>query len=98
MIVKGKPSQLEAYMALVEKDEMTTLRTASDSKATAANSLDDIQTKAVAYAINSAANCGEYTTIFQEVIRPNVKSELLEKGYVLTPAPELNKGTIISWK
>ena len=39
MIVKGKPSQLEAYMALVEKDEMTTLRTASDSKATAANSL-----------------------------------------------------------
>lgn len=85
-------------MALVDKDEMTSLRTAAESKATAATSLDDIQKKAVAYAINNAANCGQYEVIFQEVLRESTIQSLEEKGYQLSSVPALNKGTTISWK
>lgn len=85
-------------MARVDKDDMTTLRPASDSNATAASALDDIQIEAVAYAINNAANCGQYDVIFQEEMRSNTKSELTGKGYTLAAASQLDRGTVISWK
>lgn len=85
-------------MAKVDKDHMTTLRTAAESKTTADTALDDTQVEAVAYAINSAANCGEYKVTFQEVLRENVKTQLDGKGYDLKTASQLDRGTIISWK
>lgn len=87
-------------MALVEKDEMTTLRSASDSKTTAQSALDDIQLKAVAYAINSAANCGELRVVFQEVLRQTVKDALISNGYTVEAAgiADKERGTIINWK
>ena len=87
-------------MALVEKDEMTTLRPASESKSTAETALDDIQLQAVAYAINSAANTGELRVIFQETLSDKVKDELESNGYELKDAGIASKerGTVISWK
>ena len=88
-------------MALVDKDDMTTLFPASDSKATAQSAEDDIQLKAVAFAINSAANTGQLRVIFQEEIRPNVKTQLENNGYKLDPVPGTAKAdsqTVISWK
>lgn len=88
-------------MALVDKDDMTTLFPASDSKATAQSAEDDIQLKAVAFAINSAANTGQLRVIFQEEIRPNVKTQLKSNGYELDSVPGTAKAdgqTVISWK
>lgn len=87
-------------MALVEKDEMTILRSAADSKSTAATAGDDIQLKAVAYAINSAANCGQLSVVFQEELRSNVTSELESKGYELRKegVTPIERSTLISWK
>ena len=86
-------------MALVEQDEMTTLRSASDSLATAQGAEYDIQLKAVAYAINSAANTGEFRTVFQGVILDQIEQELLDNGYELTPYGPIypERKTVISW-
>ena len=87
-------------MSLVPKDEMTTLRSASQSLDTANSAEDDIQLKAVAYAINSAANTGQKRVVFQELILDAVKEQLESNGYKLTEYgpcyPE--RHTIISWE
>ncbi len=87
-------------MARVDREHMTTLRTAAESRATAASALDDVQLEAAAYAINNAANCGQYNILFQEEMRPNTKQQLESKGYELQVdnVTELKKTTLISWK
>lgn len=70
-------------MSIVEKGDMTTLRPASQSAETAASALDDIQLMAVAYAINNAANTGEYRAIFQDKLRPFVIDQLKANGYTI---------------
>ena len=85
-------------MALVDKDDMTTLRPASDSKATAETAEHDIQLKAVAYAINNAANCGQESIIFQEILRQDVAGDLTSNGYKLKRVPQTERGTLISWE
>ena len=85
-------------MARVDKDHMTTLYPASDSKTTATTALDDIQLEAVAYAINNAANCGQLNVLFQEPLRDNTISELTSKNYEMQAAGGTERGTIISWK
>ena len=88
-------------MALVEKDEMTTLRTAAQSRETAEGAEKDIQLKAVAYAINQAANTGETRVVFQNVLLDEVEAELLSHGYAISynfneTYPQ--KQPVISWK
>lgn len=85
-------------MALVDKDDMIKLRTAAESRETAQTAEHDIQIKAVAYAINNAANCGQNSIIFQELLRKDVASELNSKGYHLEYVPETDRGVLISWK
>ena len=87
-------------MSLVEKDHMTDLYTASQSRQTAATAEDDVQLKAVAYAINSAANTGQLRVIFQEPLRENVKEQLTGSGYNLQyiSAAREEQQTLISWK
>ena len=87
-------------MAKVDKDHMTELRSASDSKATATDAVKDTQLEAVAYLINSAANTGEMSAMFQGDLLDEVKSELETEGYTLTCADvaNTNRLTKISWK
>lgn len=87
-------------MSLVEKDKMTELRPASDSRETALGSEDEIQKKAVAFAINSAANTGQLNTIFQGAIRDAVKEELESKGYTIKDVgtAQSDRQILISWK
>ena len=87
-------------MARIAKDDMTTLRTATESKTTAETALYDVQLQAVAYQINNAANCGELRVIFQEILRDDVREELESKGYELKDAgiADAERGTVISWK
>lgn len=88
-------------MNLVERTDMDKLRTAQESAQTAATAEDDIQLKAVAYAINSAANTGEHRVLFQEKLRQAVADELEANGYVLKYVgdPDYNptRRVIISW-
>lgn len=87
-------------MALVDKDHMTELRPASDSKVTASTAEKDIQLQAVAYAINSAANTGEYTAVYQGKLLDEVKTELESNGYTLLQYTSVipDNSTVISWK
>lgn len=87
-------------MNLVDKDHMTELYTAAQSRQTAATAEDDIQLKAVAYAINSAANTGQLRVIFQETLRPNVIEQLEGSGYTIQylSAAREDQQALISWK
>ena len=87
-------------MAQVDKDHMTELRSASDSLATAQDAEKDVQLKAVAFAINSAANTGETQAVFQGVLLPEVKSELESKGYKVGNynSVDTTRSCLISWK
>ncbi len=87
-------------MALVDKNDMTTLRPASDSKATAETAEQDIQLKALAYAINNAANCGQTNVIFQERILDANIAELKSKGYTIRQdrfVSSTERSTLIEW-
>lgn len=87
-------------MSLVDKDEMTTLRSASESYETSQTATDEVQMKAIAYAINMAANTGETRVEFQEFISETNWARLEDKGYSVKyiPGEAKEKNTIISWK
>lgn len=85
---------------MFERDDMTTLHQASECKTTAEEAPDVQQKNAVAFAINSAANCGELTVEFSQPLRPNVQAEVESKGYTVTPrgGAYSDHPIIISWK
>ena len=58
------------------------------------------QLMAVAYAINSAANTGELCTLFNQPLFPEVRAELISKGYKVISAGIANPNnmTRISWE
>ncbi len=58
------------------------------------------QLMAVAYAINSAANTGELCTLFNQPLFPEVRAELISKGYKVISAGIANPSnmTRISWE
>lgn len=89
-------------MSLVDKDQMTTLRPASAAKSTADTAEDEVQLKAVAFAINHASNTGEYRTIFQTPLRDAVKEQLESNGYKVRQADmrayDQGKNVEISWE
>lgn len=88
-------------MSLVNKDEMTALRPASEARSTAQTAEDEIQLMAVAFAINQASNTGEYRVEFQEQLRDAVKSELESNGYKIIFLGDVynkERHAIISWK
>ena len=70
-------------MSLVERDDMTKLRTAAESRETAASAEDEVQIKAVAHLINQAANTGLERVAYQGELREAVREELISKGYYL---------------
>lgn len=89
-------------MSLVPRDEMTTLRSASESASTAKTAEDDVQLLAVAHAINQAANTGLYQVVFQTKLRENVKAELESKGYTIkyisNNAYDMEHNALIIWR
>ena len=87
-------------MNLVDKDHMTELFPAAQSRQTASTAEDDVQLKAVAFAINSAANTGQLRVIFQETLRPNVVDQLEGSGYTIKylSAAREDQQALISWK
>lgn len=89
-------------MSLVPKDEMTTLRSASDSRTTAQTAEKDIQIQAIAYAINTAANTGLTETLFQSQLVDGVKEELESKGYTVrfvnNNSMQKEHHALISWR
>ena len=87
-------------MSLVDRDDMTKLRTAAESAETAQTAEDEIQLKAIAHVINSAANTGLLEALFQEELRPANRTKLEENGYTLKPYGEVqpDRRTLISWK
>lgn len=87
-------------MALVDKDSMTILRTAAEARTTASTAEVDIQLKAVAYAINTAANTGLTRIEFIEKLLNDVSTKLKANGYSVSNAgkAESNKPVVISWK
>ena len=89
-------------MSLVPRDEMTTLRSASASKATADTALDEQQLMEVAYLINNAANTGEYTAIYQNKLRDATVEALESSGYTIkyvhNNAYDMKKHAMIIWR
>ena len=85
---------------MFEKDDMTTLHPASESKQVAESAPDAQQLNAVAYQINNAANCGETSVEFLQTLRPAVQSELESKGYSLRLCGGADKDSsvVISWQ
>lgn len=90
-------------MSKIAKEDMTTLFPASESKTVAAGAEKESQIAEVAFAINSAANCGQTCVTFNTKLRDDVKQELLDKGYKITQSVAVEKSRfdlpiIISWK
>lgn len=85
---------------MYKQDEMTTLHSAADCKTTAESAADEQQTMAVAFQINNAANCGETSVEFLQVLRPAVEQQLESKGYSLRQSggADPKSSVIISWK
>ena len=87
-------------MGLVNKDEMTVLRSASEAKQTAKEAEKDRQLMSVAYAINEASNTGLMRVVFQGELIDEVKEELQSKGYHILNygAAHPEKRSVISWE
>lgn len=71
-------------MALIPMDELQTLKNASDVKTTADTAEADQQEQAIAYLINTAANCGQYDVAYNGKLIDSVKTKLEAKGYTIT--------------
>lgn len=87
-------------MSLIPRDAITELKAASEVKSVATNALDDVELATIAARINEAANTGEFSVTYGQIIRPSTLSALKAKGYVVdyigrADAVRLNK---ISWK
>lgn len=87
-------------MSLVDKDHMTELRPAAAALETALTANDEIQLKAVAFAINHASNTGETRVEFLDPLRPATKEALESKGYKINNYKSAKPEgiTVISWK
>jgi hypothetical protein len=71
-------------MALIPMDELQTLKAASAVKTTANTAEVDQQTQAIAYLINTAANCGQYKVAYTGTILDSVKTTLEGQGYTIS--------------
>ena len=88
-------------MALIPMDELQQLKAASAVKTTANTAEADQQEQAIAYLINTAANCGQYEVAYNGKIIDSVKTKLESQGYTITyDIALMNEPDIarISWK
>ena len=88
-------------MALIPMDELQQLKAASAVKTVANTAEADQQEQAIAYLINTAANCGQYDVTYNGKIIDSVKTKLTNQGYTITyDIALMNAEDIahISWK
>ena len=88
-------------MSLIPMDELQQLKAASAVKTVAASAEADQQEQAIAYLINTAANCGQYDVTYNGRLIDSVKTKLENQGYTITfDIAVMNSEDIahISWK
>lgn len=88
-------------MALIPMDELQTLKSKDDVKAVAETAEADQQEQAIAYLINTAANCGQYDVTYNGKLIDSVKTKLENQGYTITyDIAKVNAEDIahISWR
>ncbi len=88
-------------MALIQIDELQQLKAESEVKTVANTAEADQQEQAIAYLINTAANCGQYDVSYNGKIIDSVKTKLESQGYTITyDIALMNAKDIarISWK
>ena len=88
-------------MTLIPMDELQTLKAASAVKTVANTAEADQQEQAIAYLINTAANCGQYEVSYNGKLIESVKTKLENQGYTITfDIAVMNANDIahISWK
>ena len=71
-------------MTLIPMDELQTLKAASAVKTVANTAEADQQEQAIAYLINTAANCGQYDVTYNGKILDSVETKLKNQGYTIT--------------
>lgn len=71
-------------MALIPMEELQQLKAASAVKTVASTAEADQQEQAIAYLINTAANCGQYDVTYNGKIIDSVKTKLENQGYTIT--------------
>lgn len=65
-------------------DELQTLKSKDDVKTVAETAEVEQQKQAIAYLINTAANCGQYDVAYNGKLIDEVKQALEDKGYTIT--------------
>ncbi len=71
-------------MALIPIDELQQLKAAATVKTVAETAEADQQEQALAYLINTAANCGQYDVTYNGKLIDSVKTKLEGQGYTIT--------------
>lgn len=71
-------------MALIEQSELSILRSADEAKTVADSAREELEKSSVAYAINTAANTGEHSTVFSHPISDVILEVLRGQGYKVT--------------
>lgn len=83
---------------LIPHDALTKLIPAADAKTVSAGAQIAQQVNAVAYAINSAANTGEFRAIYNGALLSEVVSLLTDQGYnVAVNSRAAHAESVISW-
>lgn len=90
-------------MALIPPGGISILKPASEVKQVADNAIADAEEMAVAKLINTAANTGEYTVLYNNALLESTISTLESQGYTVTQRSEKLTAEpkfqyIISWK
>ena len=87
-------------MTLIPMDELQTLKSKADVKTVAESAEVEQQKQAIAYLINTAANCGQDDVAYNGKLLDEVKQALEGKGYTITyDIAKVNEEDIahISW-
>ncbi len=90
-------------MALIPFDQYSTLQQASDVKTVSDDAVEDAELLAVTLLINSSANTGQDTVLYNHPLSETTVSALQSSGYtveqrssMITSSPECQY--IISWR
>lgn len=75
-------------MSLIPREELTTLKPASDVRNVADSAYEIHEEMSVAHDINTAANSGEKSITIVRKLSENLESKLKAKGYIITTASE----------
>lgn len=78
----------EFTMSLIPREELTTIKPASDVRNVADSAYEIHEEMSVAHDINTAANSGEKSITIVRKLSENLESKLKAKGYTITTASE----------